>query len=77
MLEELLSIGYDARLPVDEFLAMEFQLHCAVCNILVNDSMVYIGVFRPHAQEFFQRFGPIVHVGQHVVLVDLLVEWQI
>lgn len=47
MLEELLSIGYDARLPVDEFLAMEFQLHCAVCNILVNDSMVYIGVFRP------------------------------
>ncbi len=70
MLESLLEWGYDASLPVDEFLCMEFRTCCYVCGQDIIPGQMVLIIPRWERQEAERALGPLLH-RQHVVLVDL------
>ena len=71
MLEQLLQWGYDASLPVDEFLSVEFHACCCVCGHTIQQNEVVLQLFRTQFQEAERALGPLLH-QTHVVLVDLV-----
>jgi len=72
LLSDLLKAGYDARLEVDDFLMLEFIGSCWICGEILYPEDPYIAVLRYQAQAVVERFGSLLHMGQHVLLVDLI-----
>jgi len=72
MFSYLNDIGYSASREVDDFLDMEFITTCWVCNTAMGPGMRYIMILRTQAEQAARQAGPALHMGHHVLLVDLI-----
>ncbi len=72
VIQGLLESGYDASLPVDEFLTMIFIPCCWLCGVHIEAGMESVMILRVGKERWARVMGPMIH-AKHILLVDLVV----
>ena len=71
MLDQLLQWGYDASLPLDDFLNVEYHPLCYICGHWLEEGDIVLRILRTDIHKAEDALGSMLH-EHHVMLVDLL-----